>query len=147
MMLQARTRQQGTLGHPETSQLLLIVSDGRGLFLEGMDVVKSAVRKARHANVFLVFVIIDNPQNKASLLTFAFVMSGRHTFCAVVDLTKVTNLVTLYFAGFHFGHTSSSFQKCRTNPRDSVIHGSFSFSILCDTERHKLITTHAERRT
>ena len=66
MMLQARTRQQGTLGHPETSQLLLIMSDGRGLFLEGMDVVKSAVRKARHANVFLVFVIIDNPQNKAS---------------------------------------------------------------------------------
>lgn len=64
MMLQARSRQQGTLGHPETSQLLLIVSDGRGLFLEGMEVVKAAVRKARHANVFLVFVIIDNPQNK-----------------------------------------------------------------------------------
>ncbi len=65
-MVQSRGRQQGSLGHPDTSQLLLIVSDGRGLFLEGMEVVKSAVRKARQANVFLVFVIIDNPNNKVA---------------------------------------------------------------------------------
>jgi midasin len=66
-MLDARNKQQGSMGNPETSQLLLIVSDGRGLFMEGMEVVKSAVRQAREANVFLVFVIIDNPQNKVKM--------------------------------------------------------------------------------
>ena len=55
-------------GNPDTSQLLLIVSDGRGLFLEGMEVVKTAVRQAREANVFLVFVVLDNPLNKVRLL-------------------------------------------------------------------------------
>ena len=64
MMIDARNKQQGIVGNPETSQLLLIVSDGRGLFMEGMEVVKSAVRQAREANVFIVFVIIDNPKNK-----------------------------------------------------------------------------------
>lgn len=64
MMIDARNKQHGTMGNPETSQLLLIVSDGRGLFMEGMEVVMSAVRQAREANVFIVFVIIDNPQNK-----------------------------------------------------------------------------------
>ncbi|XP_050394421.2 midasin [Patella vulgata] len=68
IMVDARSRQHGVIGNPETSQLLLIVSDGRGLFSEGMEVVKSAVRKARDANIFLVFVIIDNPENKDSIL-------------------------------------------------------------------------------
>ncbi len=65
-MLQSRSRQHGAAGRPETAQLLLIVSDGRGLFLEGVEMVRTAVRRARHANVFLVFVIIDNPQNKVN---------------------------------------------------------------------------------
>ncbi|XP_041350636.1 midasin-like [Gigantopelta aegis] len=68
IMVDARRRQHGSVGHPETSQLLLIVSDGRGLFMEGMDVVKTAVRQAREANIFLVFVILDNPQNKDSVM-------------------------------------------------------------------------------
>uniref|UniRef100_A0A8W8MJU2 Midasin n=2 Tax=Magallana gigas TaxID=29159 RepID=A0A8W8MJU2_MAGGI len=67
-MMDARSKQRGMMGNPETSQLLLIVSDGRGLFSEGMETVKSAVRQAREANVFLVFVVIDNPQNKDSIL-------------------------------------------------------------------------------
>ncbi|ESP03976.1 hypothetical protein LOTGIDRAFT_230254 [Lottia gigantea] len=68
LMIDGRSRQHGIVGNPETSQLLLIVSDGRGLFSEGMEAVKSAVRKAREANIFLVFVIIDNPENKDSIL-------------------------------------------------------------------------------
>ena len=63
-MLEARQRQHGSSGNPDTSQLLLIVSDGRGLFLEGVETVKTAVRQAREANVFLVFVVLDNPLNK-----------------------------------------------------------------------------------
>lgn len=63
-MMDAHSTQRGMMGNPETSQLLLIVSDGRGLFSEGMETVKSAVRQAREANIFLVFVVIDNPLNK-----------------------------------------------------------------------------------
>ena len=46
------------------AQLLMIVSDGRGLFLEGVETVKQAVRNAIESGVFLVFVIIDNPGSK-----------------------------------------------------------------------------------
>lgn len=67
-MLEARQRQHGTSGNPDTSQLLLIVSDGRGLFFEGVETVKTAVRQAREANVFLVFIILDNPVNKVKLI-------------------------------------------------------------------------------
>lgn len=63
-MMDARSRQHGMMGNPDTAQLLLIVSDGRGLFMEGMETVKSAVRQARESNIFSVFVIIDNPQAK-----------------------------------------------------------------------------------
>ena len=78
-MLEARQRQHGMSGNPDTSQLLLIVSDGRGLFLEGMEVVKTAVRQAREANVFLVFVVLDNPLNKVRLL-YAIWTRGYKTF-------------------------------------------------------------------
>lgn len=50
------------------AKLLVIVSDGRGVFSEGETVVRQAVRRGRLANIFTVFVIIDNPQNKSSIL-------------------------------------------------------------------------------
>lgn len=68
MLLQAREHHQGQISNPDLSQLLLIVSDGRGLFAEGVDFVKAAVRQARSANIFVVFVVLDNPLNKDSIL-------------------------------------------------------------------------------
>ncbi|KAL1775570.1 midasin isoform X1 [Sigmodon hispidus] len=53
---------------PETAQLLLIVSDGRGLFLEGKDRVLAAVRAAQNANIFVIFVVLDNPNSRDSIL-------------------------------------------------------------------------------
>ena len=50
-----------------TSQLLLIVSDGRGMFTDGMDVVNKAVKRANEAGIFMVFVIIDNPDTTVRL--------------------------------------------------------------------------------
>lgn len=50
------------------AKLLVIVSDGRGVFSEGEVFVKQAVRRAKLANIFMVFVIIDNPENKNSVL-------------------------------------------------------------------------------
>ncbi|KAF5919872.1 hypothetical protein HPG69_014236 [Diceros bicornis minor] len=53
---------------PETAQLLLVVSDGRGLFLEGKDRVLAAVQAARNANIFVIFVVLDNPNSRDSIL-------------------------------------------------------------------------------
>lgn len=49
-------------------QLLLIVSDGRGIFGEGVDVVKRAVMNMKEQNIFTVFIIIDNPEHSNSIL-------------------------------------------------------------------------------
>ncbi|XP_049753260.1 midasin [Elephas maximus indicus] len=53
---------------PEIAQLLLVVSDGRGLFLEGKDRVLAAVQAARNANIFVIFVVLDNPNSRDSIL-------------------------------------------------------------------------------
>ncbi|XP_053447165.1 midasin isoform X2 [Nycticebus coucang] len=53
---------------PETAQLLLVVSDGRGLFLEGKERVLAAVQAAQNANIFVIFVVLDNPNSRDSIL-------------------------------------------------------------------------------
>uniref|UniRef100_A0A8D2KWR3 Midasin n=1 Tax=Varanus komodoensis TaxID=61221 RepID=A0A8D2KWR3_VARKO len=52
----------------ETAQLLLIVSDGRGLFLEGKERVTAAVQSVQNANIFVIFVVLDNPNSRDSIL-------------------------------------------------------------------------------
>ncbi|XP_060119521.1 midasin-like [Heteronotia binoei] len=54
--------------NPETAQLLLIVSDGRGLFLEGKERVTAAVQSVQNANIFVIFVVLDNPDSRDSIL-------------------------------------------------------------------------------
>ncbi|XP_030054953.1 midasin [Microcaecilia unicolor] len=53
--------------NPETAQLLLIVSDGRGIFLEGKERVTAAVQAAQNANIFVIFVVLDNPNSRDSI--------------------------------------------------------------------------------
>ncbi|XP_012665398.1 midasin [Otolemur garnettii] len=53
---------------PEMAQLLLVVSDGRGLFLEGKERVLAAVQAAQNANIFVIFVVLDNPNSRDSIL-------------------------------------------------------------------------------
>lgn len=48
----------------DVARLLLIISDGRGVFSEGLERVKASVRRATDLGIFLVFVIIDNPKSK-----------------------------------------------------------------------------------
>lgn len=50
----------------ETAQLLLVVSDGRGLFLEGKERVTAAVQAVQQANIFIIFVALDNPNSRVS---------------------------------------------------------------------------------
>lgn len=53
-------------GVTDVAQLLVIVSDGRGVLNDGEEVVRQAVRRAKHMGVFMVFVIVDNPLSKVS---------------------------------------------------------------------------------
>lgn len=48
--------------------LLIVLSDGRNIFSEGEQKVKNAVKLARLQRIFIVYIIIDNPENKVSTL-------------------------------------------------------------------------------
>lgn len=57
----------------ERAQLLVIVSDGR-VMSEGPDKVKQAVRRAKQNGIFMVFVIVDNPESKVILINVAIMI-------------------------------------------------------------------------
>jgi len=65
-MLEARSqlRHRSSL-FADTSQLLLIVSDGR--CLGDRRKVKAAVRRAQDAQIFLVFIVLDNPNKEVGV--------------------------------------------------------------------------------
>lgn len=44
--------------------LLLVLSDGQNIFSEGPQKVRNAVKLARFQRIFIVYIIIDNPENK-----------------------------------------------------------------------------------
>ncbi|KAL4649045.1 midasin isoform X1 [Arapaima gigas] len=67
MFFSARQQTNGP-STTETAQLLLIVSDGRGLFLEGKERVMAAVQAARSDGIFVIFVVLDNPNSRDSIL-------------------------------------------------------------------------------
>lgn len=48
------------------AQLLVIMSDGRGIKSEGPDIVKNAIRTAKCNGIFIVFIVIDNPTSKVN---------------------------------------------------------------------------------
>ncbi|CAG0903948.1 unnamed protein product, partial [Darwinula stevensoni] len=47
----------------DVAQLLLIVSDGRGLFYEGATCIRDAVRLLQESGIFVVFIVVDNPDH------------------------------------------------------------------------------------
>ncbi|CAL1290109.1 unnamed protein product [Larinioides sclopetarius] len=68
VMVQSRNR--SALMSKETAQLLVILSDGRGIFNndDKKNTIANAVREARDNNIFMVFIIIDSPDSQASIL-------------------------------------------------------------------------------
>lgn len=46
--------------------LLLVLSDGRNIFSEGEQKVRNSVKLARLQRIFIVYIIIDNPENKVT---------------------------------------------------------------------------------
>ena len=49
------------------SKLLFILSDGRGIFYEGIETVRSAIRNAIQQGIFIVFILLETPANKSSI--------------------------------------------------------------------------------
>lgn len=49
------------------AKLLIIISDGR-LSSDNSSGLQQAIRQAKSANIFMVFIIVDNPNNKDSIL-------------------------------------------------------------------------------
>lgn len=52
--------------------LLLVLSDGRNIFNEGAQKVKNSVKLARLQRIFIVYIIIDNPENKVEICAAGF---------------------------------------------------------------------------
>ncbi len=72
LSLFSKARQSSSAGRVANSsnvyQLLLIVSDGRGINSEGNEHLQRAILKLKEMNIFTVFLIIDNPEHKQSIL-------------------------------------------------------------------------------
>jgi len=49
------------------SKLLFILSDGRGIFYEGIETVRSAIRNAIQQGIFIVLILLETPANKSSI--------------------------------------------------------------------------------
>jgi hypothetical protein len=49
------------------SKLMFILSDGRGIFYEGIETVRSAIRNAIQHGIFIVFILLETPANKSSI--------------------------------------------------------------------------------
>ncbi|XP_055945739.1 midasin-like isoform X2 [Argiope bruennichi] len=83
-----QNRNISSLLSKETAQLLVILSDGRGVNNEGKDTIVSAVREARDNNIFMVFIIIDSPKSKDSILDIQstiFESKGKVTLKPYID--------------------------------------------------------------
>lgn len=60
-------------GSCESAKLMIILSDGTGVYTEGETIVKNALRRARMQNILLMFIIIENPANKVTF-NFLFII-------------------------------------------------------------------------
>lgn len=54
----------------------MIVSDGRGLFADGMDKARRAVQVVNGARIFVVFIVVDNPEHKDSIVDIKIPVFG-----------------------------------------------------------------------
>ena len=47
--------------------MLIIVSDGRGIFSKGRAQVAEAIKKAKSMGIFIILIIVDNPKAEKSI--------------------------------------------------------------------------------
>lgn len=61
------TSQLMRLKGSESEKLLIIVSDGRGIFSKGRAQVAEAIKKAKSMGIFIILIIVDNPKAEKSI--------------------------------------------------------------------------------
>lgn len=53
--------------------LLIILSDGRNIFSEGEKKVRNSIKLVRQQRIFIIYIIIDNPNNKVCIHKYHYV--------------------------------------------------------------------------
>ena len=66
-------------------QLLIIVSDGRGVFHEGREKVMQSMMKARQAGYFCIILIVENPSAADSVLDIRLPMFSGGQLTSIVS--------------------------------------------------------------
>ena len=61
----------------ESEKLLIIVSDGRGIFSKGRAQVAEAIKKAKSMGIFIILIIVDNPKAEKSIKDIKVFISSR----------------------------------------------------------------------
>ena len=89
------------------SKLLIVLSDGRGIFYEGLDTVKKAVQRTIEERIFVVFIILDIPVPGKNFSIFDIKMpihdknssvSGTMTMSSIsFRVNRITFMFTLIF--------------------------------------------------
>ncbi len=121
-------QQQSTSSVTELpARLLLIISDGRGVFAEGTDRVMSAVKLALAQNVFLVFIILDNPHSQVELI---------RSFCCFLIVND-----GWFPVGLNPGHQSTSVWREQHNLGHQILHGVVPVSVLHDPQTDWLVAS------
>ncbi|RLU23785.1 hypothetical protein DMN91_003993 [Ooceraea biroi] len=57
-------------GSSDNAKLMIILSDGMGVNSEGKGIIQSVVKRARMQDIFLIFIIAENPNGKFSVLDY-----------------------------------------------------------------------------
>ncbi|OAF71458.1 hypothetical protein A3Q56_00777 [Intoshia linei] len=98
------------------SNLLIIISDGRGVFLNGINSVRRAIRKLEdEKNIFIVFVVLDNTGNQCSIKDIKvpiFSNDGRPTIVSYMNLFPFKYYIIIDDVNSLSQVLSDSLQRC-----------------------------------
>lgn len=110
------------------SQLLIILSDGRGLTVSGKDRLLKSVRHAMAQNIFVVFIILDNLNHDKSTSIFQI-----NEAIFVGDKVRKSARPRLFVSRIRFVG------------RISFVFGKFSFSVLLGDTKFGNVTACFDR--
>lgn len=99
----------------------------------------AAVRAARSANVFIIFVVLDNPNSRVS-------EEECDLFYFVNRRTQSVTEPWCCAAGLHPGHQGAHIQRAGRAARDPLLHGRVPLPLLRHPARCQRLAGDPERR-
>lgn len=106
--------------------LLLVLSDGRNIFSEGEKKVRNAIKLARLSRMFIVYIIIDNPENKVSCHSTIF------PSCSLFINVRFLNFSFFIFAtALNPRYSGAAFLSRQKVHHDEIIPGHIPIPVLC----------------